>query len=757
MTKSQQAEALCNAGKIQRAAELCAEALREDPEDAGAHFVQGLIAARRGDPDAAVAALNRAIAIDKLNPGYHHALGNALQDQRKFDRAISCYRRALRLNADYAEAHNDLGTAYFEKGWLEEAAAEFGEAIRLRPDHDAAHANLGSVLRAQGKLSEARKLYQRSLWIRVRRGLFCWLPGRAAGSKAPTPRAKDEAGEIRRPAAEGLSQMLAAGKLDEVEARATEILKAAPDDPEALHAIGYAAWLRGNTARAIDFISRAIAHAPSVARFHNNLGNAYLQSQRFAEAADSLRRATDLDPGLAAAHNNLANALRQLGRYEDALAAADRAVALDPGLAFAHASRGDALFLLERHDESLASFRRAVQLAPRHAESWNSLGSVYIERHGDLRQAEECFRHALEINPNDALAHHNMGVLAQIRGDLDGALAKFRLAQRLEPAAVASNFSEALLHLLRGDFERGWSKYHWRTVYREWIGNYPKTPVPAWDGSPLRDASILVYAEQGLGDEIMFASCVGEITAAAKRSIVACRPRLANLFRRSFPRAEILTMKPQAGAAWIEEAPATDYIAAMGDLPRYLRPDSRSFPDHRGYLQCDPGRVRNWRERLQALGEGPKIGISWRGGTKLSWKGLRSLALEDLISILGLPRARFISLQYGSVADEIERFRERHGITLHHWQEAIDDYDETAALVGALDLTVSVCTAVVHLAGALGRPVWVMAPLVPEWRYGLAGERMIWYPSSKVFRQEQFGAWTGVIDRVRNELTAMIQ
>jgi len=266
---------------------------------------------------------------------------------------------------------------------------------------------------------------------------------------------------------------------------------------------------------------------------------------------------------------------------------------------------------------------------------------------------------------------------------------------------------------------------------------------------------LLVCCEQGLGDEIMFSSVLPEILQEAGHCIIECDERLAPLFSRSFPAATVFSVDRQVNE-WnrvIERSgdrvPAFDYWTLAGTLPMHRRGSAEKFPKHQGYLGADSARVGHWREKLSELGKGLKVGISWRGGTVLSRADLRSLTLDQLRPLLAVNGVHFVNLQYGDTRGEIE------GFPVHHYPEALDDYDETASLVGALDLVVSVCTAVVHLGGALGRPVWVMAPSVAEWRYGHQDPSMIWYPSVRVFRQASAGKWDTVITQVIRSLQKM--
>jgi hypothetical protein len=276
-----------------------------------------------------------------------------------------------------------------------------------------------------------------------------------------------------------------------------------------------------------------------------------------------------------------------------------------------------------------------------------------------------------------------------------------------------------------------------------------------WDGAPIAGKTLLIYGEQGFGDQIMFASCFHEAIERAGHCIIECDPRLVTLFRRSFPSAVIEASAPSGESpAWAAQVQAVDCQIPMGSLPGFFRKRWEEFPRHAGYLRAAPERVAYWRARLDALGPGPKIGLSWRGGIPATRRHLRSLALEELLPLLRLP-ANFVSLQYGNCSDDLDRLRRDYGLILPHWADAIEDYDETAALVCALDLVISVCTAVIHLTGALGKPVWILVPAVAEWRYLDRGENLPWYPSARLFRQTEAGRWHEVLERMGKELAQL--
>jgi tetratricopeptide (TPR) repeat protein len=381
------------------------------------------------------------------------------------------------------------------------------------------------------------------------------------------------------------------------------------------------------------------------------------------------------------------------------------------------------------------------------------LGRAHQKLHEPARALAH-FEAALRLRDDDAELYDFRGSMYQELGRLPEAFTDYERALALRPDFPLASFHRAMARLLVGDFERGWEGYELRRLSAD---HAPAAAgLPRWDGAALAGRSLLVAREQGLGDEIMFASMLPQLIAQAGRVLVECDARLAAIFGRSFPAATVFGTETGGGLpASIAPAPI-DAVIEAGSLPGLLRRRAADFPRHQGYLRADPQHVARWRERLAAIGPGLQVGLSWTGGVPRTRRELRSLSLDQLQPLLATPGVRFVSLQYTAGArDDIAAFRARSGIEVAHWPEAIDDYDQTAALVCALDLVVSVCTSLVHLGGALGRPVWVLAPVSPEWRYGFAGESMPWYPSVRLFRQPGYGEWEPVIAAAARELAAL--
>jgi hypothetical protein len=250
----------------------------------------------------------------------------------------------------------------------------------------------------------------------------------------------------------------------------------------------------------------------------------------------------------------------------------------------------------------------------------------------------------------------------------------------------------------------------------------PRLPFPRWDGTPFAEGRLLVRSEQGIGDMILFASCVADALERAPRLVLEAPDKLVPLFARSFPAADVRPATP-GYPPWLEEFRDVGAAITAGSLMGLFRRDAGDFPARNAYLFADPQRVSRWRGRLAELGPGPKVGITWAGGFFRTGRKGRTIGPDDLEPLLAFPDVHFVSLQYTpEAAAESAELAARRGLPVHHWPEAIADYEETAALVSALDLVITVCTAAAHLSGALGQRVWILAPQSASWRYLGSGE-----------------------------------
>ncbi len=485
---------------------------------------------------------------------------------------------------------------------------------------------------------------------------------------------------------------------------------------------GRAACTAGDFNSAVRHLNAALEFKHDHAQAHYYLGLSYFNQDLPEDAADCFLLALHFSPDFPAALHQLGLVARLRRDYREAVMYFERAIALDADFAYAHNNLGYTLFNdLGEHEH----------------------GAAHIET-------------ALRLQPQDPDVRCNYSMVLIHRGLLDAALALCDELLAVHPDLHEARLNRALAALKLGRFAMGWPDYEARKLAR---GNYVARDfgLPEWRGEPLAGKSILVYGEQGLGDQIMFASCLPDLLQRARRCAVECSPRLEKLFRRSFSAASVGVGDPRSSdSGWARSLDTIDYQVAIGSLPLYFRNDRAQFPQHAGYLRADPQRRTHWRQRLGALGAGRKVGISWRGGAASTRGALRSVALEEWLPLLSVPNCHFISLQYADEGVESGGFTREHGIDIHHWQPALDDYDETAALVSALDLVISVQTAIAHLSGALGKPAWVLVPTVAEWRYLQDGGTTPWYPAVQLFRQQRRGAWGPLIAEIAQRLSKLV-
>ena len=523
------------------------------------------------------------------------------------------------------------------------------------------------------------------------------------------------------------------------------ILEVDENNEYAHHFVGRLFGQLGDASKAIYHLEKALSIQPGLSDAYCDLGNVYNGQKMYKDAIQNYMRSISQSPDNALAYNNLGLAFKSIDNMKKAVDNLNKAINIKPDFYFSYFNLG----LIEadqgHYDNARDYFQLALHYNENYSEAYYNLG-LTLQHQGKYQDAESHIRNAVTLDPDFVNARSNLGVILSDQGKYEEAIQCYQEVLNQEPDNDEALWNFANTRLVSGNFVQGWKDYEKRWERRAAV----KRPFeyPVWEGESLDGCMLLIYGEQGLGDEIMFSSCIPDILARGGCCILECDPRLAPLFTRSFPEVQVHGRKDLEDTSWLSAAEPIDAQIPIGSLPQYFRRSLDDFPERTGYLTADHDRVTYWKHRLESLGPGLKIGISWQGGVITSRQTLRSIGLENWLPVLKVPGIEFISLQYTDCQDEIAVLEAMHGIKVQHWQEAIDDYDETAALVSALDLVVSVCTSVVSLGGALGKPVWVMVPSSPGWIFMREGERMPWFPSVKIFRQEKPMEWEPVIQRV---------
>ena len=509
------------------------------------------------------------------------------------------------------------------------------------------------------------------------------------------------------------------GRYPETEKLALTITQEFPKHPFAWTMLSIVLKQTGRISESLVPSQEAVALCPQDAEAHYNLGIALADLGRLDEAEASYTQAIAIKPNLTEAHYNLGVTLQELNRLDEAEASYKQAIALKTDLVEARSNLGITLHELGRSDEAEASYRQAIFMKPDYAEAHYNLG-VTLHDLDKLDEAEASYRQAIALKSDYPEAHNNLGATLKEMGRLNESEASVMQAISLNPDFALATYCKSMYLLNRHEFQLGWSMYDPpRQLNSGAAEAYFTERAARWNGASLRKKNILVYSSQGVGDEIMFSSCIPDLIQKSPNAIYLwCDPRLQPLFARSFPEVitygrERIRRSPQtySGTEVLPEDTHFDYSIPIDGLPRFFRNKIKDFPIRNAFLVPNPECVDKWEKRLADLGEGLKIGISWLAGTPRMQKK-SSIPLNNWKNLLSVD-AFFINLQYGNTSAEVDQFTAENNIRIYDWEDndALLDLDNQAALISKLDLVISVDNATVHSCIALGTEVWNLADL----------------------------------------------
>jgi tetratricopeptide (TPR) repeat protein len=525
------------------------------------------------------------------------------------------------------------------------------------------------------------------------------------------------------------------GRLREAEKIYARVLKAAPNNFDVLNLLGAVKAQLGNMGEAHRLFAAAVKINPRLPQAWANLGRALHALNRGQEALDCFDKACALAPDDVDMLNNRANALLSLGRPGEALEVFQKVLARAPHHAEARLNCGTAHAALGRLDQAVAEFDRALSLVPGHPGAHFNRGIALYElgRYADAIAAHDS---ALKAAPEHGGAWLNRGRALAALNRYDDAITSYGKATALRHDDADAHFMEALALLTRGDYRRGFEKYEWR---------WRRTGMPArrarrrplWLGAlPLARKTVLAHAEQGFGDTIQFARYVPLVAAAGAAVVLEVQAELTVLMAGLDGATKVIARG--------EAPPPFDLYCPLGSLPLAFKTEPDSVPAPIPYLAADDAHLSKWSESLKAF-DRPRIAIAWSGNPSHLNDRNRSIPWARLAPLFAAP-ARFLSIQRDLRSDEAAAVEAETHLT--HIGGALEDFADTAAVIALSDLVIAADTAVAHLAGAMGRPVWVLLPFAPDWRWTLAGETTPWYPTARLFRQPALGNWDAVIARV---------
>jgi tetratricopeptide (TPR) repeat protein len=568
-----------------------------------------------------------------------------------------------------------------------------------------------------------------------------------------------------------------AGRPERAQACYQSSLKADPCCPQTLHLLGLLSQQSGEYQEAIRWIEQSLALKPDDADTLNSLGESYISNGQIQLASDCYQRLVKLIPQSGEAHHRLGETQEQLGdwdaatasyltalalqsnspdvleslarlqskqgAYGEAVQSCQRALDQDPIRHEVLTQMGNALIELGNYDAALNALRGALALKPDSASAVIGLG-YFFERQGDLGSAMESYGTALKLNPQLGSAHTHLGTVHLLQGDLEKAAESFERLLTLEPDSAEARAFLGLVHLKQGNFRLGLREYEsrWNTPYGlRFQRNFSQ---PLWNGEPLKGSRILLHAEQGMGDTLQFIRYVPLVAARGAEVVLEVQPRLHRL------------LTPMKGATEVicrgQALPEFDWQCPLLSLPLALGTELASIPAKIPYLFPDPALSDAWKRRLPR--NSVRIGLVWAGNPLHPHEFWRSIPLQKLAPLTKLEGTTIYSLQMGTPADQLKQWG-GHAQVVDLQQEQ-KDFADTAAIVANLDLVISIDTSVAHLAGAMGKPVWVLLCKSADWRWMLEREDSPWYPTARLFRQSTMGNWQDVVDQVEPALRNLV-
>lgn len=684
--------------------------------------LQGEIHYLRHDDQLAETYFRQALALQASHADAHLGLSMVLSEKQSFNAALEHALFAKNLKPEEPRMLAQLGYCYM----LLEAYPAAEGVLRLALSHDPSDKrswnNLAITLRAKGDIAEAKACWLQALDIdpeyeaaRENATLFD-AEMSAADILVKVQRngqAQDESSEgVARSKMpwQSINALARTGQLNSALNLAERAIPSAASEAEAL-ALNELYRKVGDWQSATTQLQTHLAQNPQHAHAWRRLGKVYARREQHADAINAFQQALNCLGENADLLAELGASLHALERYQEALTAIQRAHELD-GTSKYLSPLASVLLMCCRYEEAV--------------EAYELLGQEGVPK----------------VGANHALALGYLGRIDEALDILDNLI-------EAKPHNPAVRLMRGQILLQKHNWKRGWLDYAWRGFSQ--TQSFRMLPFPRWEGEPLQGKKIVVLAEQGLGDQVMFASCLPDLLALQPaRIVLEAHERVAKTLARSFPDTPVIPTRQKKDLAWVNELGAMDYFVALGDLPGHFRLTDAAFP-RQPYLKADPDRVNHWKKRLSEAGPGPWIGFSWKGGTEVTRTVLRTMQIQDFAYIARSVPGTWISLQYGPVEQALSD-AEAIGFTPQHWAEAISDLDEFAALVAALDAVVTVCNTTVHYAGALGKPTIVLAPQVPEWRYGIDETAMPWYPDVEVMRQHRAGLWDDVVQEAGERL-----
>ncbi len=607
-----------------------------------------------------------------------------------------------------------------EKGDLFKALETYHTVVNMQPDLPEAYFNIALIYFVQKDWHTAISSYQKALHIKP----FwpeAWYNLAQAHEAASDPQ-----------------NAIAAYQ---------QALKFNPDYIEAAYNLGCLYLDRKDFKKAVLFFERTIEKKPDHVSAHNNLAQAYRCLNNLPQAIHYFLQSCQLNPDFGDAWFNLAEIHQASGDFEKAVECYQKAIKTQTNPCAAFNNLGNLYKRLQQFDQAIQYYRQVVDLQPELPEGHFNLASVLrLTNHIDT--ALHHFSIAVQLRPNYAEAWNNVALTLKNMGDLTRARTCFDRAVQFDPDLAIARWNRSFVNLLEGRWQEGWRDFEWRFKIPQWASLYPhRLNDRIWDGKTVSNRTILVHDEQGLGDTLQFVRYLPLVRQCCGRLILETRKELACLLE-GFPGIDAIMIRSKTPPP----SSLFDYYIPLMSLPKVFQTTAANIPGKVPYLQAPSAKIDSWHNKIPR--KGLTIGLVWSGRPEHTNDANRSGALELFEPLLQMKHIQFIGLQKGPAAAQAGQFAGLNGF--FNIGDQLSDFCDTAGLLAALDMVITVDTAVAHLAGAMGRPVWVLIPFIPDWRWMMKGQTSPWYPSMRLFRQTEPKTWPAVIDRIKASLLTIM-
>jgi tetratricopeptide (TPR) repeat protein len=678
----------------------------------------------RGNIEASEKILNELIVSFPSHPDVLSKLGTIYLYQDRLSDGILLIKKSLEVNPYQPDILNNYAVALLNTKQFHEALEIINKAIKIKPDYVDAYYHQGLIYKSLESYDDALNAYLKTIQL---------MPSHENAI---------------------LNSAAIYIQLEKYN-EAISILSSAQltqPSPSYFYNLGLAHLNLEHFIEADQLFNYVVRHDPNYGEAWNNLGLALKGLDRFEDAVHCIEKAIFLNNQNAEAYDNKGLVLIQLERFDEALIQFHIALKLKPDDHEIYNNIGIAFKELRRFDEALKNFNHALELMPAYAEAINNRGVVYQE----LLKSEEAlidFNRAIEINPSYAEAYNNRGLLFKDQRLFDKAIQDIKYALELDPKLIETYFNLSLIYLLKLEFKEGWACYEKRKKISDYLKKTEALNKPYLNQIPEHDEPILLHSEQGIGDQIIYLSLLHQVMEWSNPILVQIDPRLIPLFKRSFPNIYFYSDKEALNPD------SYKYHALVGSLPKLFRNSKESFlGQKKSFLTSDQNKTSALREKL--LGADSYVcGISWKSKNE-KFGQFKTASLNDFLPVLKLPSINFVDLQYGETLDERLHLKNEHSITLTKLEEIdnFNDIDGLASLIDACDFIVTISNVTAHIAGALGKKVFLMVPYekgkIWYWHDNL--KISLWYPTIHIFTQTKTGEWTTPINEIKEQLLEQV-